>query len=138
MTLVSTLVFSLLRLTPTIPSTRWLPRCSKPRADRFITSQFALAEADYLILDRLGVDAEAAFLDDLVAGTFLADCLDREELRAARDLARRYRDLELGMADASLLVLAARHRTVRIATLDRTDFLAVRPLYGKAFELLPE
>lgn len=102
-----------------------------------ITSQFALAEADYLILDRLGVDAEAAFLDDLVAGTFLADCLDRDELRAARDLAHRYRDLELGIADASLLVLAARHRTVRIATLDRNDFLAVRPLYGDAFELLP-
>jgi predicted nucleic acid-binding protein len=103
-----------------------------------VTSQFAFAEADYLILERLGVDAELAFLDDLAAGTFVAECLDREELSSARDLARRYRDLELGVADASLLVLAARHRTVRIATLDRTDFLAVRPLHGEALELLPE
>lgn len=110
----------------------------KAESGSLVTSQFALAEADYLILERLGVNAELAFLDDLAAGTFVADCLDREELSAARDLARRYRDLKLGVADASLLVLAARHRTVRIATLDRTDFLAVRPLYGKAFELLPE
>jgi predicted nucleic acid-binding protein len=109
----------------------------KAESGPLVTSQLAAAEADYLILERLGVDAELAFLDDLAAGTFAAECLDRAELAAARDLARRYRDLELGLADASLLVLAARHRTVRIATLDRTDFLAVRPLYGKALEVLP-
>jgi len=109
----------------------------KAESDRLVTSQLAAAEADYLILERLGVDAELAFLADLAAGTFAAECLDQGELGAARDLARRYRDLELGLADASLLVLAARHRTVRIATLDRTDFLAVRPLYGQALELLP-
>ena len=109
----------------------------KAETGPLVTSQFAAADADYLILDRLGVDVELAFLNDLAAGTFIADCLDRAELVAARDLARTYRDLRLGIADASLLVLAARHRTVRIATLDRTDFLAVRPLHGDAFQLLP-
>jgi hypothetical protein len=29
-----------------------------------VTSELAVAEADYLILDRLGPEAEAAFLDD--------------------------------------------------------------------------
>jgi hypothetical protein len=53
------------------------------------SSQFALAEADYQILERLGVDAELAFLDDLAADTFLAACIDREEQGAARNLARR-------------------------------------------------
>ncbi len=53
----------------------------------------AAAEADDLILTRLGV--ELAFLDDLAASTFVVDCLDRKELGVARDLARRYRDLEL-------------------------------------------
>jgi uncharacterized protein len=109
----------------------------KGEPDPLITSQLAVAEADYLILERLGVDAELAFLDDLAAGTFIAEALSPDELRAARDLARQYRDLELGLADASIIVLAARHRTVRIVTFDHTDFLAVSPLYGAAFELLP-
>lgn len=34
-----------------------------------VTSQVAVTEADYLILTRLGVDVELAFLDDLATGT---------------------------------------------------------------------
>lgn len=102
-----------------------------------LTSQVAVAEADYLILDRLGVDTELAFLDDLAAGTFTVDCLDRKDLGSARDVARRYRDIELGLADASLVVLAARHRTTRIATFDERAFRAIAPLWGDAFRLLP-
>jgi len=102
-----------------------------------VTSQLAVAEADHLMLDRLGIDVELAFLDDLAAGTFIVDCLDRKELGAARDLARRHRDLELGLADASLAVLADRHRTDRIATFDERAFRAITPLRGGAFTLLP-
>jgi predicted nucleic acid-binding protein len=50
---------------------------------------------------------------------------------------RRYRDLELGLADASLAVLAARHRTDRIATFDERAFRAMTPLRGGAFTILP-
>jgi predicted nucleic acid-binding protein len=102
-----------------------------------VTSQVAVAEADYLILTRLGVDVELAFLDDLAAGTFVVDCLDRKELGLARDLARRYRDLELGLADASLAVLADRHRTDRIASFDERAFRAMTPLRGDVFTILP-
>lgn len=102
-----------------------------------VTSQVAVAEADYLILTRLGLDVELTFLDDLATGTFLVDCLDRGELGMARDLARSHRDLEIGLADASLVVLAARHRTNRIATFDERAFRAVTPLQGGAFEVLP-
>ena len=102
-----------------------------------LTSQVALAEADYLILTRLGVDVELAFLDDLAAGTFQADALTPADLAVARDLARRHRDLELGLADASLVVLADRHWTRRLATLDERCFRAVSPLQGGSFQLLP-
>jgi len=102
-----------------------------------ITSQVAAAEADYLILSQLGVDVELAFLDDLAVGTFLAEGLTPEELGIARDLARRHRDLELGLADASLVVLARRYRTRRLITLDERCFRAVSPLQGGSFELLP-
>jgi uncharacterized protein len=102
-----------------------------------VTSEVAVAEADYLILTRLGIDVELAFLDDLAEGTFLVECLTREELGAARDLAHRHRDLEIGLADASLVVLARRHRTRRIVTFDERAFRAVAPLQGGSFTIFP-
>lgn len=81
-----------------------------------VTSQIATAEADYLILTRLGVEVELAFLEDLAAGTFVAECLNRDDLAAVQDIGRRYRDLRLGLADASLVVLARRFQTRTIMT----------------------
>jgi predicted nucleic acid-binding protein len=102
-----------------------------------VTSQIAAAEADYLILARLGVDVELAFLQDLATGTFAAECLTSSELRTTYDVATRYRDLAVGLADASLVVLARRVGTRRILTLDKRCFRAMTPLQGGSFELLP-
>ena len=102
-----------------------------------VTSEVAVAEADYLILTRLGIDVELAFLDDLAEGTFLVECLPREELGVARELARRHRDLELGLADVSLVVLARRYRTRRIVTFAERAFRTVPPLQGGSFTVLP-
>ncbi|HEV3070525.1 MAG TPA: VapC toxin family PIN domain ribonuclease [Solirubrobacteraceae bacterium] len=109
------------------------------RAERgaLVTSQVAVAEADYLILDRLGVDVELAFFNDLAAGTYLVDSLAQADFAVARDVAARYRDLELGLADASLVVLAARWQTRRILTFDERAFRAVTPLQGGSFVVLP-
>jgi predicted nucleic acid-binding protein len=109
------------------------------RAERepIVTSELALAEADYLILDRLGVDVEIDFLTDLVEGTFAVECLTRADLGQARTLVQRHRDLELGLADASLVILAARHRTRRLLTLDQRAFRTVAPLQGGEFLVLP-
>jgi len=49
----------------------------------------------------------------------------------------RYADLKLSLTGASVAVLAARHRTTRLLTLDERDFRPMRPLYGNAFILLP-
>ena len=56
---------------------------------------------------------------------------------ASLDIDSRYADLDLGLADCALIVLAARHRTTRILTFDERHFRAVTPLRGKAFTLLP-
>ena len=102
-----------------------------------IASAIAVAEADNLILTRLGVDVELAFLEDLAEGTFEVEWLNRGELRTAAQIARRYRDLELGLADASLVVLAQRFRTRRLVTFDERAFRTIAPLQGGSFTLLP-
>ena len=48
-----------------------------------------------------------------------------------------YRDQEIGVADASIVVLAERYRTRAIASLDRRHFDVLRPLDGRYFEVLP-
>ncbi len=102
-----------------------------------VVPAFAAAEADFLILTRLGVDTELAFLEDLASGAFQIEALTRAELQTACEVARRYRDLELGLADASIVVLAHRFRTQRLLSFDEPAFRAVAPLQGGLFTLLP-
>jgi predicted nucleic acid-binding protein len=105
--------------------------------ETLVTTELAVAEADYLILDRLGVDVELAFIEDIEKGTFVVDCLNSDELRTARSVIERHRDLRLGLADASLVVLAERYATTRIVTFDERAFRTVVPLQGGAFTVLP-
>jgi uncharacterized protein len=105
--------------------------------EALVTTELAVAEADYLILTRLGVGVELAFLEDLAMGTYIVECLTQEELRSAREVVERYRDLRLGLADASLVVLAHRYGTRRILTFDERAFRSVAPLQGGSFTVLP-
>jgi predicted nucleic acid-binding protein len=105
--------------------------------EALVTTELAVAEADYLILTRLGVGVELAFLEDLALGTYIVECLTRDELRTAREVVARYRALRLGLADASLVVLAHRHGTHRILTFDERAFRSVAPLQGGSFTVLP-
>ena len=49
----------------------------------------------------------------------------------------RYADQEIGVTDASLVVLAHRYSTKHVLTLDRRHFTVVRPVGGGRFTLLP-
>lgn len=95
------------------------------------------AEADYLLGQRLGSHARRAFLHDLAAGRFLVAGLDREDYRAVLELESRYSDLELGLADCALVILAERYNTIRILSFDERHFRVVTPLHAKAFTILP-
>jgi predicted nucleic acid-binding protein len=119
------------------PSHRAVVKALQSESEELITSQFVVAEADYFILKRLGIDVELAFLRDLEEATFLADSLTTVEIGIARNLVAQYRDLELGIADASLVVLAQRWNTLRILTLDERAFRNIAPLQGGSFVVLP-
>ena len=119
------------------PAHRRVIETLKKEPGPFITSQIAIAEADYLILTRLGVAVELAFLRDLAEGTFAAECLTSDELVEADRLARRHKDRKPGLADLSLILLARRFRTRRLLTLDERGFRRMTPLQGGAFTILP-
>jgi predicted nucleic acid-binding protein len=95
------------------------------------------AEIDYLLGQRFGGPARHAFLADLAAGRFAVAGLERDDYATVIELEARYADLDLGLADCALVILAARHRTTRILSFDERHFRAVAPLHGDAFTLLP-
>lgn len=96
------------------------------------------AEIDYMLGERFGRAARTAFLRDLAAGRFDVGCLEREDYVEIGELEARYADLELGLADCAVIVLARRYKTTRIVSFDQRHFRAVTPLQGGAFTLLPQ
>lgn len=102
-----------------------------------VTTQVVLAEVDYMLMTKVGVGAELEYLADVVRGAYRAECLDEAEMARAVDVVARYRDLQVGLADASLVVLCARYRTRTVLTLDERCFRAMAPLNGGHFRLLP-
>lgn len=108
---------------------------SEPGA--LILSPEVTAEVDCLLGRRLGPVARRAFLDDLAGGRFRVECLELEDYGTVSMVDRRYADLDVGLADLSVVVLARRFATRRIVTFDERHFRAIRPLQGGAFTLLP-
>ena len=105
--------------------------------DPVVVSPYVVAELDYLVATRVGVDAELAVLAELAGGAYELAQLDAADVARASLVIERYRDQAVGLADASIVVLADRHRTREILTLDHRHFDVLRPLSGGRFKLMP-
>ena len=111
----------------------WYPQ----NDDDLATTPLVLAEIDYLAGAHAGDVARDAFRRDVTAGAYLVEWWPTAAADAV-EIAQRYGDLGVSLTDASLVALAARLETTRIATFDERYFRAVRPLHGgAAFTLLP-
>ncbi len=95
------------------------------------------AEVDYLLGQRVGRGPRRNFVADLAAGRFIVACLEREDYSRIGELDARYADLELGLADCSVIVTAHRYGTTRLMSFDERHFRAVSPLGGGTFTILP-
>ena len=96
-----------------------------------------LAEVDYLLRRFLGVDAELDFLSSLEDGAFLLEPFTEADAMRVRELVERYRDLDIGLADAAVVATAERSHTRTLLTVDQRHFRAVRHRDGSAFVLWP-
>lgn len=100
----------------------------------FVTTPLALAEIDHFVGRVGGQSAQQVLWDNFDAGVFglrwWADGL-RDMIAIARERP------DLGLTDASLIALAARLHTTRIATLDFQHFRTLATADGRPFTLLP-
>ncbi|HTE61287.1 MAG TPA: PIN domain-containing protein [Solirubrobacteraceae bacterium] len=90
-----------------------------------------------MIATRVGAGAERALLDEVARGAYRLEPFDAGDVAAARDVIQRYGDMELGLADASIVVLARRHDVRDVLTLDERHYRALRAGAGRPFHLLP-
>jgi len=108
-----------------------------------VISPLIVGEADHLARRIGGPRFRSALLDGIVEqarrGRFQIPELTVDVLATARTVMLRYAALDLDLADAVNVALAAEFRTDSVLTLDRRDFRAVRPLsLHKAFRVLPD
>lgn len=102
-----------------------------------VVSPYVVAELDYLIATRVGVEAELAVLRELADGGYILAQLEAADLERAAAVIARFSDQAVGLADASIVVLADRYRTREVLTLDHRHFEVLRPLSGGRFKLIP-
>lgn len=106
-------------------------------APPLLLSPFVLAELDYLLLRNVGVTAQSALLEEVRRGVFELADFRAEDIGRAREVVTKFQDLRIGLADASLVVLAERHDVADVLTLDRRHFEALRFARRKRFSIAP-
>jgi hypothetical protein len=110
-----------------------LRRSGAPR----LLSPFVLAELDYLLAKRVSASVARSLVDDVAAGAYQLEPFDNDDVAAAVEIMDRLPGVNLGLADASIVVLAERHRVHEILTLDERHFRVLRAPGGRPFRILP-
>ena len=103
--------------------------------DTLLAPVTILAEVTYLLRERIGPDAELAFIRSIAKGEMAIEPLQRQDVSRSQTLMETYE--ELGFVDTTVVAVAERLKIASIATTDRRHFSAVRPSHRDRFLLVP-
>ncbi len=102
-----------------------------------LLSPFVLAELDYLLATRVSTRVARSLLSEVAGGAYQLEAFTSDDIGRAAEILDRFADLDLGLADASIVVLSERHRVVDVLTLDERHFRALRGDADRPFRILP-
>lgn len=102
-----------------------------------LLSPFVLAELGCLLMRRAGSHAQAVLLGEVARGAYRLESFTADDVERAGQIMCRCGDLQIGLADASIVVLAERHGTTEVPTLDRRHFQAFRAGGRERFRVHP-
>ncbi len=102
-----------------------------------VLSPFVLAELDYLLGKRISTEASLELLRDIEAGAYELAAFSADDVAEARSVIERHRDLKVGLADASIVVLAGQRGIDTVLTLDERHFRVLTTPHRGPFRLLP-
>ncbi len=122
------------------PDQRHHAECARILTERegpFLLSPFVLAELDYLVAKLAHVENELRLLREVISGAYTLTPFSGDDVQEASQVIEQYADFQIGLADASIVVLARRHRTREVLTLDERHFRALTGPEGQPFRILP-
>ena len=96
-----------------------------------------MAELDYLLATRVGSDAEQALLQEVATGAYELVTFTAQDIGQACQIIEKYADLNIGLADASIVLMAEQQGTRDVLTLDERHFRTLTTARGQPFRLLP-
>lgn len=102
-----------------------------------VVPTLVVSEVSFFLGDRLGPKAEKAFAASIRAGELDIESVEPADWARIDELLAEYKDLGLGIVDASVVATCERLGVRRLATLDRRHFGVVRPRHCDGLELLP-
>jgi uncharacterized protein len=94
-----------------------------------------LPEVAYLMRERIGQQAEQAFVESIAAGEIAVEDLDQADWQRVSELMATYD--AIGVVDASVIAIAERLKLTTLATTDRRHFTIVRPAHVERLTLVP-
>ncbi len=121
-------------------SQRFHQECASVLAEAsppLLLSPFVLAELDYLLMRHIGSRAQITMLEEVARGAYQLEPFNRSDVARANQVIGRYSDLEIGLADASIVVLAERHDVTEVLSLDQRHFRSLRIGPRRKFKVLP-
>ena len=106
----------------------------------FASTWPVLTEVTHLLMARIDTAAALAFMDGVARGACEIPAPPDDARARSRDLMKKYRDLPMDLADASLVILAEELGEGRILSTDVRDFRGYRWKNTKPFTnmLLPD
>jgi predicted nucleic acid-binding protein len=102
-----------------------------------LLSPFVLAELDYLLMRHIGRAAQRALLDEVARGAYRLEPFSADDVARAGEIVEQYADLEIGLADASIVILGRRYAVADVLTLDQRHFRSMRIEGRRRFRILP-
>jgi predicted nucleic acid-binding protein len=116
----------------------WHARCRdylETTRETLLVPVTVVPEVTYLLHDRLGAEAELAFVRALSRDELTLVGLTSADVERSLALLQRHPDL--GFVDCSVVAMTERLKIRVIATTDRRHFARIRPRHASAFELVP-
>jgi uncharacterized protein len=102
-----------------------------------LLTPFVLAEVDYLVVKLAGVAVELELLAEISAGAYDLVPFGRDEIAECSALVERFADQAIGLADASVIVVANRYSCRDVLTLDERHFRVLPGPQGRPLRILP-
>ncbi len=95
-----------------------------------------IPEVCYMLNKKFGPLIEIRFLEEIISVNFQIEIIKFPDILRTVEILNKYKSLNIGFVDGSIIAIAERLKINQILTLDRKHFSAVIPVGFDYFEML--